>query len=332
MNIVVIGLGSMGKRRIRLLKQYVENQVDQGGEWNIVGVDSREDRRKEVGKQFNIGVFDSLQEACSNFEPEAAVICTAPLTHAQLIKECLQQSLHVFTEINLIDDGYEENIALSKEKNKILFLSSTPQYRKEIQYIKALVGKELFRGTYHYHIGQYLPDWHPWESYKDFFVASKRTNACREIFAIELPWMIDVFGEVKAVHSVHKKVSQLDLDYDDVYQVILEHSSGIIGNLTVDVITPKAGRELEIWGGAFYVEWKGTPQSLKVYDSSTKTLVPTALYDSVQQVEGYNQFVVENAYYDEIVNYIAVIKRKAVPLYSFEKDKKILSLIDQIEA
>ena len=35
-------------------------------------------------------------------------------------------------------------------------------------------------------LGQYLPDWHPWESYKSFFVSNKKTNGCRELFAIEL--------------------------------------------------------------------------------------------------------------------------------------------------
>ena len=38
MNIVVIGLGSMGKRRIRLIKELYP-------EYSIVGIDGRKDRR-----------------------------------------------------------------------------------------------------------------------------------------------------------------------------------------------------------------------------------------------------------------------------------------------
>ena len=54
-------------------------------------------------------------------------------------------------------------------------------------------------------------------------------------------------------------------------------------------------------------------------------------YDFIEHTTGYNQFVVENAYYDEIVNYIESILGKAEPLYSFEKDKEILKIIDKIE-
>ena len=43
--------------------------------------------------------------------------------------------------------------------------------------------------NYIYHIGQYLPDWHPWENYKNFFVGDKRTGGVREIFGIDLPWL-----------------------------------------------------------------------------------------------------------------------------------------------
>ena len=104
-------------------------------------------------------------------------------------------------------------------------------------YIKTIVQNE-FRGFYRYHIGQYLPEWHPLENYKGFFVNNIRSNGCREIFAIELPWLIDAFGDVENVTSIHKKVSGLDIPYDDMYVVNILHKSGIIGNLTVDIVTP----------------------------------------------------------------------------------------------
>lgn len=330
MNTVVIGLGSMGKRRIRLLKQYIDKHNNENESWNIFGVDSNQDRREEVKNLYQIGTYGSLKNALEDKRIDCAIIATSPQTHAKLVSECLKSNLHVFTELNLVDDGYEENIALAKECRKVLFMSSTFLYRKEIQYLKNLNMRER-QGTYHYHVGQYLPEWHPWESYKDFFVDEKRTNACRELLAIELPWLVDTFGDIISIQVTHKKVSKLELDYDDTYQIILEHESGIMGNLAVDVVTPKAGREFEIWGEGFYVEWKGTPQTLKSYDSTEKVLQDVNLYDTVQHLEGYNQFVVENAYYDELANYIAVIKNQEEPRYSYEKDKKILALIDRIE-
>ncbi|MDE6927475.1 MAG: hypothetical protein K2P06_01985, partial [Muribaculaceae bacterium] len=66
---------------------------------------------------------------------------------------------------------------------------------------------------YIYHVGQYLPEWHPWENYQDFFVGDKRTNGCREIMAIEFPWLIETFGEIREVSVLHDKMSHLNIDY-----------------------------------------------------------------------------------------------------------------------
>jgi len=331
MNIVVIGLGSMGKRRIRLLKQYIENEVKDAADWKIVGVDSNEERCAESAELYGIEAYNSLKNALETESIDCAVISTSPHTHAGIIKECLKNKLHVFTEINLLSDGYEENIALAKEADKVLFLSSTFMYRKEMEYIKNAVQEASFAGLYRYHIGQYLPEWHPWESYKNFFVGRKDTNGCREIFAIELPWIVDTFGDIKAVHSVHRKVSDLEIDYDDSYQVLIEHTSGVMGNLSVDIVTPKAGRDLEIWSEGFYIGWKGTPDTLTRFHNDTKETENVSLYAQVERKEGYNQFIVENAYYDELVNFIHSVEQKEQPRHSFEKDGKILAWIDEIE-
>lgn len=330
MNIVVIGLGSMGKRRVRLLRQYTE--MEKKRDWHIIGIDSNGERCTECENLHGIETFSSLEEAGVKYKLDAAVISTSPLTHAKIIEKCLKEGLHVFTELNLVDTGYESNLLLAQEKEKTLFLSSTFLYRKEIQYIKEKVKQINFGGMYRYHIGQYLPTWHPWENYKNFFVGNKETNACREILAIELPWLIECFGKIKGFYSTHRKVSGLDIDYDDSYQIILEHESGVVGCLTADIVTPKTGRELELWQEKFCITWKGTPDTLMEYDADRDTMQEVFVYEKVDHQSGYNQFIIENAYYDELVNYIQTIQGKARPKYSFESDRDILKLIDKIEA
>ena len=62
MKFLVIGLGSMGKRRIRLLKQYIEDHKDGlREEWNIAGVDSSPDRRQEAALQLHLSTYQSME-------------------------------------------------------------------------------------------------------------------------------------------------------------------------------------------------------------------------------------------------------------------------------
>ena len=189
MNILVIGLGSMGKRRVRLVQEMFPNYV-------IYGVDGRKDRREEASRLHGIKCTDSIHKAAREYSIDAAFICTSPLSHNSIIKDCLLNNWNVFTELNLVEDGYKENMALAKKNGCVLFLSSTFFYREEIRYIRSQIDENR-KWNYVYHIGQYLPDWHPWENYKEFFIGNKRTNGCRDIMAIELPWITKTFGEIE---------------------------------------------------------------------------------------------------------------------------------------
>lgn len=325
MNIVVVGLGSMGRRRIRLLRQYNDS-------FRIIGVDRRESRRNFAQSEFGIKTSENLEEIISSSRFDCAFICTSPLSHSHLINLCLEYNLHVFTELNLISDGYDENIDLAKKKKRALFLSSTFLYRAEIIKINELIRQQSEIVNYSYHVGQYLPDWHPWENYKDFFVGEKRTNGCRELFAIELPWLIEVFGNIKDIVVRKSKISSLNIDYDDNYMVILEHESGHKGMLAVDILSRKAVRNLEVFGENIYLSWDGSAEGLKIIDIESKKEENIHLYEQVDQLSQYSKFVVENAYYSEIESFFNVISENIAPTYDFEKDKKILDLIDRIEA
>lgn len=325
MKIIVIGLGSMGKRRLRLLSE--RNDVE------LFGIDSQESRCEEVKEKFGITCFKSIAEAVETENIEAAVISTSPLSHAAIIKECLTHKLHVFTEINLVQDNYEENMALAKEKNLVLFLSSTFLYRKETQTIIEKVQNAKCPLNYIYHVGQYLPDWHPWESYNSYFIGNPRTNGCREIMAIDLPWVVSAFGPIKSVSAIKSKNTELNIIYNDNYLITLEHESGHKGVFAVDVVARKSGRNIEIFGEQLHLSWNGTADSLKVFNINEKKDEVVLFDDASEHVEGYAAFVTENPYREELNSFLKQIAdRDYSPVWDFEKDKVVLDIIDQIEA
>lgn len=322
MKVVVIGLGSMGKRRIRLLKQY-------DGALEIVGIDQSTERRTQAEEMFGIKTLEGLSFV-EEGDFDCAFIATSPLSHNVLIKECILKKIHVFTEMNLVADGYDENIQLARERGKALFISSTFLYREEIRYINRKVKESQGPVNYVYHVGQYLPDWHPWESYQDYFIGNKRTGGCREIFAIELPWLLDTFGDIKGMSSLKGKNTSLAIDYADNYIVSMEHESGAKGALLVDVVSRKAVRNLEVFSEDLYLGWNGSPEGLYYFDFSQKKDVYVNLYEKVERREGYETFIVENGYLHEIEAFFRQVKEGVLPKYDFEKDKKVLEIIDRI--
>ena len=299
---------------------------------SIIGVDGREDRRKEANEQFGINAFADIEDVfISHQYLDAAFVCTSPLSHNSIISKLLDYGLHIFSEINLVNDGYKSNINKAKEKNLTLFLSSTFLYREEIQYIRGKI-----RGRNHlnyvYHVGQYLPDWHPWESYNDFFISDKRTNGCREIMAIELPWIITTFGNVRSINVLSDKMTRLNINYNDNYLVQIEHENDNKGILVVDVVSPKAVRNLEVYGENLYYSWNGSPDSIEEYNSNSEIIEKVKLDNESEHIDGYSSYIIENAYQNEIKNFFDVISENSTPLYGFEQDYETLNLIEVIES
>ncbi len=324
MNILVIGLGSMGRRRIRLLYK-----IDK--ELRITGVDTNQERRNNVAEEFGIRTCATIDEAICNESFFAAFISTSPLSHNSIISDCLKRNINVFTEINLNDDGYDENIALAEMSNRTLFLSSTFLYRKEIEYIRKRVNDVNERVSYSYHVGQYLPDWHPWENYKDYFVGKKESNGCRELMAIEFPWIIDTFGKIEEVSVFSIKATSLKIDYPDTFHILTRHKNGNVGSVQVDVVSRKAVRNLEIVGEHLYIRWNGTPETLTEYDIETCESENINLYDNISRIDGYDEYIIEDAYMSEIQNFFSVIESKETPKHTFIDNKDVINLINKIE-
>lgn len=324
MNIAVIGLGSMGQRRIRLLREIDRNI-------NIYGIDISLEKCKAAEKKYQIKTNCNLLEVLRQKVIDVVIVSCDPVCHYEKIYEALNHNCSVFTEINIVSMDTENLLQLVKDKGLTLFISSTMMYRKETKYIKDVVKDNDYKVCYNYHVGQYLSDWHPWESYKNFFVGNKKTNACREIMAIEFPWLADAFGDISNITSKSRKISSLDIDYPDSIHMIIEHTSGVIGTMNIDVVSRQGSRKFELIGENVIISWDGTPTGLKSFDLSSGIFQSIDLYANISQINEKNKTIIENAYKDELLNFFHVLSGEEVPRHSFERDAKIIELIDNME-
>lgn len=72
--------------------------------------------RREEARALGIEPYESIAAAVAARHFDAAFVCTAPLTHAGIIGELLDAGLPVFTELNLVDDGYDALIAKPRRR------------------------------------------------------------------------------------------------------------------------------------------------------------------------------------------------------------------------
>lgn len=319
--ILVIGYGSMGRRRIRLAGELLSDV-------KYICVDNNEKRQIQARDDGHIAV-SSLDKGLE-FSPDAAFVCTSPGYHAEIILKLISAGVHVFTELNLTSDRYDLIEETAKKKGTVVFVSSTLIYKRQMEIFKAAVLEQNKPLTYIYHVGQYLPDWHPWESYKDFFIGKKETNGIREILAIQLPWIVDTFGKVKDIKVIKQNCTTLDIDFPDSVILNIVHENGCIGSFVADVTSRKAVTRLEIFGEDIHLFWDGHNDDLKTLNLETKELKDISVYAIEQHIEGYSDNIAEEPYKDEIKEFIGAITGKKVR-YGLEQDTYVLSLIDKIE-
>lgn len=244
MNIVVIGLGSMGKRRVRNLMALGLN--------NIAGYDKRDDRLLETSAKYGIKIFDNLESAILQHHPDAFVISTPPDKHLDYASFGCDNNISCFIEASVLDAERIRSLAKrASAANLIMAPSCTMRYFPGIKktqelLLNGVIGKVL---NINYHTGQYLPDWHPWEDIRDYYVSKPETGAAREIVPFELTWLSNLFGIPVPLACVKDKVTELPTNIDDIYHCILRFPQSVLCNMTIEVISrPSATRELRILG------------------------------------------------------------------------------------
>ena len=323
MNYLVIGLGSMGKRRIRNL---LANDVPAA---NIYGFDLREDRIIEAADKYEISASTDLGSIDLS-RVDAVIISTGPAQHYQYMEFAVENGKHFFVEAGIHAEGIGLLMDQLAEKELIGFPSCTMRYFPGPIQVKQWITDGEVGPVYcwQYQSGQYLPDWHPWESIHDFYVSKRETGACREIVPFELAWLIDVFGDIQSVDGMKAHVSEIDADIDDVYMLQLRHKNNVMGQLIVDVIARDAVRHVRILGRDGSIEWNAADKQARLFKADTKEWTTVDLGSGSVESGYINP---EEPYINEIAYFISCIETKNQPDFDFTDYLKTVNILYKSE-
>jgi predicted dehydrogenase len=319
---IVIGLGSMGKRRIRCLKSL--------GYSEIFGYDISESRRIESKKKYNISILDNLDNLnVKDFD--AFIISTPPNLHIEYLKMAIENKIPAFVEASVLKDGLEQLDAISKKNEVVIAPSCTMSFHPLIKDIKSIVESKKYGNVtnFTYHSGQYLPDWHPWEDIQDFYVSNRNTGGCREIVPFELTWLCDIIGLPDEIKGYFGKTYDLKVGIEDTYCFSLKFPN-IIGSVTIDVVSRTATRQLVLNLERAQISWNWNDSKIRVYESENRRWVEYHQSKS-KSAEGYNENIIEEMYIDEIKTFIDASNGLITFPNNLKKDISILNLLYQIE-
>lgn len=322
MKFLIIGLGSMGKRRIRCLKSL--------GYKEIIGYDLREDRRRESEEKYQIEITKKMEDVDLK-SIEAMIVSVPPDSHLDYAKIAILNKIPSFLEASVIS---EHTLEILREKRGIdIFIapSCTLKFHPIIKDIKELLnsGKYGAMTNFTFHSGQFLADWHPWEDVKNFYVSKRETGGAREIVPFELTWLTDIFGFPKEIKGYYDKTFNVGADIEDSYAFTMRYEKGI-GSVMVDVVSRYATRSLIVNLERAQIRWNWEEGVLKVFESANNRWIHFHQPEGKAE-SGYNKNIIEQMYIDEIEGFIKGIKDRTKYPNTIENDLKILQLLDEIE-
>lgn len=324
MKFAVIGLGSMGKRRLRCL--------DTLGYDDVVAYDLDADRRAAVAEEYGIDVVSDVDDL--DFDSlDALVVSTPPFAHNEYIELAIEKGVPAFVEASVLKDGLPALSDRAADAGVRIAPSCTMRFHPAIQDISDIVrsGEYGEVTSFSYHFGQYLPDWHPWQDVEDFYVSREDTSATREMVPFELMWLVDVVGYPEAVDGqTGRTTADIGTDIEDAYAMTLDVGTGF-GTLMVDVVARHATRRLVLNLEDAQILWSWDDNTVELYEAESERWIEYHQPEGETE-KGYNQNIIEDMYVDELSAFIDEVRGEGTFPHTLEEDIRILELLEEVEA
>lgn len=317
MKFLIAGFGSIGRRHLRNLLSL--------GEKDIILYRSNHstlpvDEIAEFPVETNI-------DAAFSHKPDAVIVSNPTHLHLEVGIQAARHGCHI-----LLEKPVSHSLARIDEfitvvdQNKIQVLVGFqwrfhPCFQQAAKLISdGTIGRPLSACT---HYGDYIPNWHPWEDYRNSYAAHRNMGGgvvrtlCHPIDYIR--WLM---GEVESVWGVTGHVSDLDIDAEDFADLGFKHSNRAVSSIHLDYYQQPSSMRLEIIGTSGTISWDNADNILRIF-------VPTTgkweLYPAPEKFERNDMFLAE------IRHFLAVAHEDAQPICTLQDGIAVQNIIAGID-
>ena len=251
MKFLIAGLGSIGRRHFRNLIAL--------GEKDIILLRSHRATLPD-DELAGYPVEADLTEALKKHKPEAVIVANPTSLHLDVAIPAAEAGCHILLEkpvSNSLDRLDVLQKAAEKSGSRILVgfqFRYHPTLNKARELIQqGALGKVL---TVHAHWGEYLPQWHPWEDYRQSYAArADLGGGVIRTLTHPLDYLRYLIGEVDSLWSFNGHLSPLEMDVEDAAEIGLRFVSGAVGGVHLNYFQRPPVHRLEIVGTGGTLRW-----------------------------------------------------------------------------
>ena len=263
---LVLGCGSIGRRHMKNLLAL--------GVKDVIAFDVDVARRQAAAVTLGIASVASLQAAWEQ-RPEVCLIAAPTSLHVPLALDAARHGCHLFIEKPLSHSwaGVQELLGWVEQKNLITLVGCNMRFHPGLRQVKALLEKQAIGRIIaaRVEVGQYLPDWHPEEDYRQSYSARRELGGGIILDAIhEIDYIRWLIGEVADAVCMAGKLSRLEIDSEDTAALLLRFACGAVGEIHLDYIQRAYSRTCQIIGEEGTIHWDYLAGQVRWYSAHTR--------------------------------------------------------------
>jgi len=313
MKILIAGLGSIGRRHFRNLISL--------GERDLVLYRTRKATLPD-DELAGYPVETDLVEALEKHQPQAVIVANPTALHMDVAIPAAQAGCAILLEKPIAEDLSrvdELRRAAEWNGNRILVgfqFRYHPTLNKARELIQSgALGKIL---TVHAHWGEYLPNWHPWEDYRQSYAARPELGGgVVRTLTHPFDYLRWLLGEAEVAGAQIGTLGDLGIAVEDTAEVSLRFASGAFGSLHLNYLQQPARHTLEIVGTQGTLRWDNADGALHCFQSAT------AAWEEYPVPDGFER---NTLFMDELRHFIDVASGHAEPVCTLEDGLRVQQL------
>ena len=221
MKVIVAGCGSMARRRIRHVIELAQAEVHV--------FDIRADRMAEVKAMFPSVSCLTAPDEMKTLGADALFVCVPPSDHEYYINLALDNGIAFMCEQPISHRLENLNSIRTRVAARELtcHVSNNQRYSPRVVTLERILKTgalgRVLTGTIE--LGEWLPLWHPYEPYQDYYPSWRAMGGGLDSVC-DLDWLRYLFGEPVRMEAMCSRKSDLEIDTFDVVQFLIDFGEG----------------------------------------------------------------------------------------------------------
>ncbi|MFQ5944176.1 MAG: Gfo/Idh/MocA family protein [Anaerolineales bacterium] len=304
MRFLICGWGSIGRRHFRNLRALGKDDIVfyRTGR-GTVGNEEIED----------FPVERDLETALSRYQPDVAIISNPSALHLKVAIPAAQAGCDLMIEKPLAADiGRIDELRRAVDEAGVQVLVGYQfRFHPGLQRVKRMLDDGSLGEPVSVRVewGEYLPDWHPWEDYRESYSARRELGG-GVLLTLSHPfdylrWLL---GGIDRVTGEAAASGKLESDVEDVAEVLLSFIAGSLGSVHLDYLRRPPVHRMELICTSGSIRWEAARSDIAYCEAG----------GDWERSEPSQDFERNDLFMAEIEHLIAVSNGEATPVCTLE--------------